>query len=80
MLLETEKLIVPLLEPLDPEVMVIKLALETAVQLQLPGAITLKLPVPLEFEKFWLFELSDVAQALPSKKVAILGYVTLNRP
>ena len=79
-MLETEKLIVPLLEPLDPEVIVIKLSLATAFQLQLPGAVTVKLPVPPEFGKFWLAELSDVAQALPSKKVAILGYEILNRP
>ena len=80
MLLATEKLTVPLLEPLAPEVIVMKLLLGTAVQLQLPGAVTLKLPLPPELPRKMLVELSDVTQAWPSRKVAIFGYVTLNRP
>ncbi len=80
MLLATEKLIVPFPAPLDPDVIVTKLSLGTAVQLQLPGAVTLKLPVPPALVKFWLVELSDVTQDAPSKKDAILGKVTLNRP
>ena len=42
----TEKLTVPFPEPVGPEVIVTKLWLGTAVQLQLPNAFTLKLPVP----------------------------------
>ena len=77
----TEKLTVPLPVPFAPEVTVMKLVLlDTAVQLQLPGAFTVKLAVPPAFVKLWLVELSDVAQALPSKKLAIIGNVTLNRP
>ena len=46
MLLATEKLTVPVLEPLDPDVIVMKLSLDTAFQLQVPGALTVKMPVP----------------------------------
>ena len=73
LLLATEKVTVPLPTPFEPDVIVTKLSPETAVQLQLPGEITVKLPLPPEFEKFWPVELSEVTQALPSKKVAILG-------
>ena len=73
LLLATEKLTVPFPEPLDPDVIVMKLSLGTAVQLQLPAAVTLKLPEPPVPEKFWLVELSDVTQVVSSKKVAILG-------
>ena len=68
-----EKFTVPFPEPLAPDVMVTKLSLDTAVQLQLPDAVTLKLPVAAAFVKFWEFELSDVTQVLASKKEAILG-------
>ena len=73
LLLATEKFTVPFPEPLDPDVIVMKLSLGTAVQSQLPAAVTLKLPVPPAPLKFWLVELSDVTQAVASKKVAILG-------
>ena len=69
----TEKFTVPFPEPFDPEVIVTKPLLGTAVQLQLPAALTLKLPVPPEPAKFWLVELSEVTHAEPSKKVEILG-------
>ena len=52
LLLATEKLTVPFPAPLDPDVTVTKLSLDTAVQLQPPGAVTVKLPVPPEFVKF----------------------------
>ena len=69
----TEKFTVPFPEPFDPDVIVTKLLLGTAVQLQLPPAFTLKLPVPPELVKFWVVGLSEVTQAEPSKKVEILG-------
>ena len=68
-----EKFTVPFPEPLDPDVMVTKLSLDTAVQLQLPDAVTLKLPVAAAFVKFWEFELSDVTQVLASKNEAMIG-------
>ena len=80
LLLATEKFTVPFPEPFDPEVIVMKLELGTAVQLQLSAADTLKLPVPPAPVKFWLVELSDVTHAVPSKNDEMLGYVTLNRP
>ena len=72
MLLATEKFTVPFPEPLDPDVIVMKLLLGTAVQLQLSAAVTLKLPAPPAPVKFWLVELSEVTQVVPSKKVAML--------
>ena len=72
LLLATEKLTVPFPVPFD-DVIVMKLSLGTAVQLQLPDAVTLKPPLPPAPVKFWLVELSDVTQAVPSKKEAILG-------
>lgn len=80
LLAATEKFTVPFPEPFDPEVIVTKLSLGTAVQLQLPAAFTLKLPVPPELVKFRPVGLSDVTQDEPSKKEEILGKVTLNRP
>ena len=53
LLLATEKFTVPFPVPLAPDVIVTKLSLGTAVQLQLPDAVTLKLPPP-EPVKFWL--------------------------
>ena len=44
----TEKLTVPLPEPLAPDVMVIQVALLTAVQLHPVVAVTLTVPVPPE--------------------------------
>ena len=79
-ILPTEKFTVPFPAPLEPDVIVIKLSPETAVQLQPPGAVTVKLPIPPELGKFWLVGPSEVTQAVPSKKLAIFGYVTLNRP
>src|SRR5215213_5595530 len=73
LLLATEKLTVPFPTPFDPDVIVMKLSLGTAVQLQLPAAVTLKLPVPPAPVKFWPVELRDVTHAVASKKVAILG-------
>ena len=72
LLLATVKFTVPFPEPLEPDVIVIQLSLGTAVQLQLPPADTLKLPLPPEPEKFWLVELSDVTHAVFSKKEEIL--------
>ena len=69
----TEKFTVPFPEPFDPDVIVTKLSLGTAVQLQPPGDVTLKLPLPPAPVKFWLVGPSDVTQAVPSKKEAILG-------
>ena len=69
----TEKVTVPFPEPLDPEVMVTKPLLGTAFQLQLPAAVTVKLPLPPVLGKFWLVEPSEVTQAVPSKNVAMLG-------
>ena len=80
LLAATEKFTVPFPEPFDPDVIVTKLSLGTAVQLQLPAAFTLKLPVPPELVKFWVVELSEVTQAEPFKKEEILGKVVLNRP
>jgi hypothetical protein len=80
LLLPTEKLTVPFPVPLEPDVIVIKLSAETAVQLHPPGAMTLKLPLPPAPVKVWLVGPSEVTQAVPSKYGAIFGYVTLNRP
>ena len=63
-----------------PDVMVTKVSVDTAFQLQVPDAVTLKLPVAAAFVKTWEFELSEVTQVFASKNAAILGYVTLNRP
>ena len=68
-----EKFTVPFPEPLAPDVMVTKLSLDTAVQLQLPDAVTLKLPVAAAFVKFWEFELSEATHVLASKNGAIFG-------
>ena len=73
LLLATEKLTDPFPEPLKAEVIVTKLSLGTTVQLQPPGAVTVKLPVPPEFVKVWLVWPSEVTQAVPSKKGAIFG-------
>ena len=73
LLLATEKFTVPFPAPFDPDVIVMKLPLGTAVQLQLPVADTLKLPLPPAPVKFWLVELSEVTHAVPSKNDAILG-------
>ena len=73
LLLATEKFIVPFPAPPGPDVIVTKLALDTAAQLQPPAAVTSKLPAPPALVKFWLVELSDVTQLVPSKKEAILG-------
>ena len=73
MLLATEKLTVPFPEPLDPDVICTKLSVDTAFQLQVPDAVTLKLPVAAAFVKFWEFELSEVTQVLASKNGAIFG-------
>ena len=73
LLAATEKFTVPFPEPLDPDVIVTKLSLGTAVQLQLPGDVTLKLPVPPLPGTNWLVELSDVTHAVASKKGAMLG-------
>ena len=73
LLLATEKFTVPFPEPFDPDVIVTKLELGTAVQLQLFAAVTLKLPVPPAPEKFSPLELSDVTHAVPSKKDDMLG-------
>ena len=75
----TEKFTVPVPVPLAPDVIVTKVLGVTAVQLQPPGAVTVKLPLPAELEKVWLVGPSDVTQAEPSKKEEIFGYVTLNR-
>ena len=80
LLLATEKVTVPFPEPFAPEVIVTKLSPGVVVQLQLPAAVTLKLPLPPALVKVWLVELSEVTQALPSKNGAILGYVMLNFP
>ena len=72
MLLAMEKFTVPFPEPLDPDVTVTKLSVDTAFQLQLPDAVTLKLPVAAAFVKFWEFELSEVTHVLASKNEAIL--------
>jgi hypothetical protein len=50
----TEKLTVPLPEPLLPEVMVIQLSLLVAVQAQLLGEVTFTLPLPPLLGKGWL--------------------------
>jgi hypothetical protein len=63
----TEKLTVPFPEPFDPEVIVTKLWLDTAVQLQSSAEVTLKLPLPPALVKFWLVALSDLTQAEPSR-------------
>ena len=73
LLLATEKFTVPFPEPFDPDVIVTKLELGTAVQLQLFAADTSKLPVPPAPVKIWLVELSDVTQAVPSKKDEMIG-------
>ena len=73
LLLATEKVTVPFPEPFDPDVIVTKLELGTAVQLQLFAAVTLKLPLPPAPEKFSPAELSDVTHAVPSKNEAMLG-------
>src|ERR1051326_5551995 len=71
-LLVTEKFTVPFPEPLEPDVIVPKLSLDAAVQLQPPGAVTLKLPGPPVLVKSWLVGPSEVTQVVPSKKGAIL--------
>src|SRR5687767_3988189 len=73
LLLATEKFTVPFTPSFDADVMVTKLSLGAAVQLQLPSDVTLKLPVPPAPVKLWLVELSEVTQAVPSKKAAKLG-------
>ena len=73
LLLATEKLTVPFPEPLAPEVIVTKLLVRTAFQLQLAAALTLKLPVPPALLNDWLLELSDVTQAVFSRNGATLG-------
>jgi hypothetical protein len=50
----TEYPTVPLPDPLDPEVMVIQLALLEAVQVQPEVAVTLTVPVPPLAPKVWL--------------------------
>src|ERR1044072_2131670 len=73
LLLGMEKFIVPFPAPVDPDVIVMKLSLDTAVQLQLPDAVTFTLPVPPAFVKSCVEELSDVTQVPASKKEAIPG-------
>ena len=80
MLAATEKLTVPLPLPLAPDVIVKKVAVLLAVQLQPGGAVTRKLPTSPVAAKLWLVGLIEVTQFVPLRKAEIFGYVTLKRP